>query len=148
MTHLILLLNDQMLIVLEYAQPAVQLAAEINSGSWLAPALLRLPRNPGQPLLRAVDKGGVVIARPLSALNGAADGLAASESLSLSPRQRQVLLCLAEGLTNKQIALRLKLHPRTIALHIAAIKARIGANTRAQSVGKAARLGLVPSDKP
>ena len=62
--------------------------------------------------------------------------------IQLSRRQHQVLQGLAEGLTTKQIALRLGLRPRTVAMHVASLKKRLGATTRAQSVGRAAALGL------
>jgi DNA-binding CsgD family transcriptional regulator len=64
-------------------------------------------------------------------------------ALALSPRQMQVLRGLAEGLTTKQIALRLGLSPRTVRFHAAALKERFGASTRAESVGRAATLGLL-----
>lgn len=62
---------------------------------------------------------------------------------TLSPRQRQVLDGLVEGLTTKQIALQLGLSPRTVRMHVKALKNRFGANTCAESVGKAASLGLL-----
>ena len=52
-------------------------------------------------------------------------------------------LLLAHGLSNKEIAVRLKLHPRTVALHIAALKEVFGASSRAQSVQKAVEMGLI-----
>ena len=61
----------------------------------------------------------------------------------LKPRQRQILLLLAHGLSNKEIAVRLKLHPRTVALHIAALKEVFGASSRAQSVQKTVEMGLI-----
>ena len=60
----------------------------------------------------------------------------------LRPRQRQVLLLLAHGLSNKEIAVQLNLHPRTVAMHIAALKALFGASSRAQSIHKAVELGF------
>ena len=40
------------------------------------------------------------------------------------------------------------LKPRTVKMHIAALKTRLGASTRAQSVGVAAKLGLLnPSEQ-
>ena len=47
--------------------------------------------------------------------------------LGLPIRQRQVLSLLAEGLTTKQVAARLGLHPRTVGLHIRRLKERFGA---------------------
>jgi DNA-binding NarL/FixJ family response regulator len=60
---------------------------------------------------------------------------------TLSPRQRQVLQHLSEGLTTKQIAHRLGVQPTTVSMHIRMLKQRLGAATRAEFVGKAAREG-------
>jgi LuxR family maltose regulon positive regulatory protein len=61
----------------------------------------------------------------------------------LKPRQRQNLLLLAPGLSNKEIAVPLKLHPRTVALHIAALNEFFGTQSRAQAVRKAVEMGLI-----
>jgi DNA-binding NarL/FixJ family response regulator len=61
----------------------------------------------------------------------------------LKPRQRQVLRLLAHGLSNKEIAARLRLHPRTVALHMAALKEFFGASSPAQSVKRAEEMGMV-----
>jgi DNA-binding NarL/FixJ family response regulator len=66
-----------------------------------------------------------------------------NKTRQLSPRQAQVLQGLFKGLTTKEIAFQLGLKPRTVKMHIAALKNRFGANTRAQSVGIAAKLGLL-----
>jgi DNA-binding CsgD family transcriptional regulator len=65
-----------------------------------------------------------------------------SPALELSLRQREVLQLLAEGLTTKEIAIKLGLHQRTIAVHIAELKERLGTQTRAQTVGRGAVMGL------
>lgn len=61
----------------------------------------------------------------------------------LSRRQLDVLLCLSEGMTGKQIALRLNIHTRSVSLHISALKRNLAANTAAECVQKAARLGIL-----
>jgi DNA-binding NarL/FixJ family response regulator len=61
----------------------------------------------------------------------------------LTPRERQVLALLAEGLVNKQIAARLRISEHTVKAHIAAIFAKLDAGTRAEAVVTAARLGLL-----
>ncbi len=49
----------------------------------------------------------------------------------LSAREVEVLRLLAEGLTNKQIAERLVLSPKTVSSHLASIFSKIGVTTRA-----------------
>jgi DNA-binding NarL/FixJ family response regulator len=62
---------------------------------------------------------------------------------SLTTRELQVLSCIAEGLTTRQIATRLGLSERTIESHIAKLYSKLGARTRVQAVVEASRLGLL-----
>lgn len=65
---------------------------------------------------------------------------------TLTPCQRQVLYLLAQGLTTRQIALRLKRHPRSITRLVGEIKRRLGAETRAHAIARAAAHGLLTMD--
>jgi DNA-binding CsgD family transcriptional regulator len=62
---------------------------------------------------------------------------------SLTPRERQVLGMVAEGLPNKIIAARLGISEHTVKTHLAALFAKLGVNTRAEAVARGARLGLL-----
>lgn len=64
-------------------------------------------------------------------------------SLSLSPREREVLRLLAEGLSSKEIADRLSLSVRTVENHRAHIVKRTGLRSIAQLTLHAVRLGLI-----
>ena len=55
-------------------------------------------------------------------------------ALQLTPREREVLGLLAEGLTQNEIADRLTISPRTVATHIDHILAKLGVRNRAQAV--------------
>jgi two-component system, NarL family, nitrate/nitrite response regulator NarL len=61
----------------------------------------------------------------------------------LTPRERQVLGLLSEGLSNRQIALRLGVAERTAKFHVNAILGKLGAESRTEAVVVAARLGLI-----
>jgi DNA-binding NarL/FixJ family response regulator len=61
----------------------------------------------------------------------------------LTPRETEVLSLLAEGLANKAIAARLGISEHTAKFHVNAILAKLGADSRAAAIVKAARLGLV-----
>lgn len=61
----------------------------------------------------------------------------------LTPRERQVLALLAEGLSTRQIANRLKLSARTVESHIGNIYQKLDVRTRVQALYRAAGLGLV-----
>jgi DNA-binding NarL/FixJ family response regulator len=61
----------------------------------------------------------------------------------LTPRERQVLDLLSEGLTIRQIASRLRISPRTVETHVAKLYRKLGVRTRVQAISRAATLGLV-----
>jgi DNA-binding NarL/FixJ family response regulator len=85
--------------------------------------------------LRAAEVGaGEVGAAP-------ADGAAALAPLT--PREREVLALLAQGLANKQVAARLGITEHTVKAHVAAIYAKRRAGNRAEAVVAAARRGLL-----
>jgi len=61
----------------------------------------------------------------------------------LTPRERDVLALLAEGLANKAIAARLGISEHTAKFHVNAILGKLGVDSRAEAIARAARLGLV-----
>ncbi len=61
----------------------------------------------------------------------------------LTPRELEVLSLLSEGLSNKAIAQRLGISEHTAKFHVNAILGKLGAESRAEAIVKAARLGLV-----
>ena len=50
----------------------------------------------------------------------------------LTPREREILALLAEGQSDGEIARRLFISPKTASVHVANIKAKLGATTRVQ----------------
>jgi DNA-binding NarL/FixJ family response regulator len=50
---------------------------------------------------------------------------------SLTPQQREIAMLAAEGLTNKQIAERLFLSPRTVGTHLYQVFPKLGITSRA-----------------
>jgi DNA-binding CsgD family transcriptional regulator len=58
-------------------------------------------------------------------------------------REREVLLLLAEGLTNPQIAERLFLSPKTVGIHVSRLLAKLDAHTRGEAVAVARRRGVI-----
>jgi len=51
----------------------------------------------------------------------------------LSPREREVLKCMAAGHSNKAIARRLNVAPGTIKIHVRRVFNKIGVNSRRQA---------------
>lgn len=72
----------------------------------------------------------------------------AVERFGLSPRENEVLLVLAQGRTNREIAERLFISERTVGVHVRKILAKLGVSGRVEAAGLAIRLGLVPADRP
>lgn len=63
-------------------------------------------------------------------------------AVQLTPREREVLTLVREGLANKQIARRLGISERTVKAHLTAAFARIGVSDRTQAALWAEREGL------
>jgi len=61
----------------------------------------------------------------------------------LTPRETEVLALLAEGLGNRAIGSRLGISEHTAKFHVNAILGKLDAQTRAEAVAVAARLGLL-----
>jgi DNA-binding NarL/FixJ family response regulator len=92
-------------------------------------------------------------ARPL---RGLADELARRARVSSEPprpreshrdeptrRELDVLTLLAEGLTNREIAARLFLSPRTVGIHVSRLHQKLDAHTRGEAVAVARRRGIL-----
>jgi DNA-binding NarL/FixJ family response regulator len=71
-----------------------------------------------------------------------APGAAADPFPELTPRERQVLELLAEGLTTTAIGARLSLAPKTVTNHTSAVFAKLHVQGRAEAVARARRAGL------
>jgi len=66
-----------------------------------------------------------------------------TEDYGLSPREKEVLEQMAEGLVTKQIATELDVSVHTVTNHIRSIYAKLHVNTNTGAVAKAIREGLV-----
>ncbi|WP_163994122.1 response regulator transcription factor [Pyxidicoccus caerfyrddinensis] len=97
--------------------------------------------------LLAVARGLTVFDPGLSEVRAAPRAATSATSTpgpdSLTPREREVLALLAEGLSNKAIADRLSISEHTAKFHVNAVLAKLGVQRRTEAVVRAARLGLV-----
>jgi DNA-binding CsgD family transcriptional regulator len=73
---------------------------------------------------------------------------AGEEVARLTPRQRDVAVCIAEGLSNEELANRLVITPGTVANHIEHILRRLGLRSRTQVAVWAVERGLYRSGQP
>jgi two-component system nitrate/nitrite response regulator NarL len=62
---------------------------------------------------------------------------------ALTPREREVLALLVEGMPNRAIGTRLGISEHTAKFHVTAICTKLGARNRSDAVGRALRSGLV-----
>jgi DNA-binding NarL/FixJ family response regulator len=73
-------------------------------------------------------------------------GRAATEEIQmLSPREREVMALLAEGLNGPQIAERLFISPATVRTHVENVMEKLEARTRVHAIAIALRQGLLES---
>ena len=76
-------------------------------------------------------------------MTGEEPGGAEDKEVRLSRRMREVLVLVAEGATDGEIALRLHLTRKTVAHYVEHSRRRLGAVSRAQAVALAIRHGLL-----
>jgi DNA-binding CsgD family transcriptional regulator/tetratricopeptide (TPR) repeat protein len=106
-----------------------------------------------ETLREAAGAAASLGARPLRAL---AEDLARRARVSPEPARRReadrdeptarefdVLTLLAEGLTNREIAARLFLSPKTVGIHVSHLLRKLDAHTRGEAVAAARRRGLL-----
>ena len=82
--------------------------------------------------IEAVLEGGSWFP-PMAAERSEADAELAAKLAQLTPQQFRVLLCLADGLLNKQIASALGLAENTVKVHVTAILKKLGCYSRTQA---------------
>jgi pimeloyl-ACP methyl ester carboxylesterase/DNA-binding CsgD family transcriptional regulator len=87
------------------------------------------------PVARALRSG---LPRP-----AAHPDVSEAPAVLLSPREREVLSLVAEGMTEREIATRLIVSTHTVHRHMANIRAKLGRSSGASAVAEATRLGLL-----
>ncbi len=113
-----------------------------------------LPRSAGRSdiaaAIEAAGRGLAVLPRRLVETWIAASSPDPGEPLQdnpdgapLTPRELEVLAAMADGASNKAIARRLGISFHTAKFHVAAILAKLDADSRTEAVARAAHLGLV-----
>ena len=121
----------------EEVAPVVVIAIEISD-----PALAdRLAS-----LLGAV--AGIRLARPgeaaaVALVSREAHAVLGPEDIELTPRERDVLLLMAEGASNKAIARRLGISVHTAKFHVGSLLDKLDATGRTDAVAHAARRGVI-----
>ena len=70
-------------------------------------------------------------------------GITTANAVELTPREREVLGLLAQGLPNKGIGAKLGISEHTVKFHVNSILGKLGAQSRTEAVAQATRMGLV-----
>lgn len=121
MTRVVYLPNPHTTTIFESAEADDDLAERLRSGEWALP----MPE-PDVGEIQVMQFGDTIL------VIGKTDQSAANRRLT--PRQAQVLDGIMQGLTIQQIALLLRISPRTASYHASQLKQRLGADTLAQAV--------------
>lgn len=101
----------------------------------------------GEALEEADDMGAAPLASALRNLarRGRLDlpGLRRGATTVLTDREEEVLLLVAQGLTNRQIGERLFISGKTVSVHVSNVLAKLGASGRTEAVSIAHHRGLI-----
>ena len=87
----------------------------------------------GMRIARGNEPADVAIVRPE----------APPSDLGLTPREKDVLMLLAEGASNKAIGRRLGISVHTVKFHVGSLLEKFDATGRTDAVAHAARLGVI-----
>lgn len=103
-----------------------------------------------QSLRRVADREMVLASPTPGSVAQIAEGIERRRDLDvrLTEREREVLRVAAEGLTAREIAVRLGVRERTITTHLARIYGKLGVGNRLAAIRMAARSGLVSVGSP
>jgi DNA-binding NarL/FixJ family response regulator len=67
-------------------------------------------------------------------------------SVELTPREREVLVCITQGRSNREIAEQLRIAEKTVRIHVSSVLDKMGARDRTQATIYALQRGLVHFD--
>jgi DNA-binding CsgD family transcriptional regulator len=121
------------------AAEAVVIGRRLGAG-WLVDEVTALAR-------RGRVRLGTLAAAPQDARAGAdaSDGPDPAAELGLTPRERDVLVLVAEGCTNREIGERLYMAEKTASVHVSRILAKLDVRSRTEAAAVAHRLGIQPA---
>ena len=129
------------------------LAGEAGARVLRAGARAALPRTAAPEEIRAAVRAAAAglaslpAALAMAVLDGkASDGMRApvdTQDPRLTPREREILTLLGEGLVNKEIGVWLGISEHTVKTHLAAIYEKLEASNRAEAVATGLRRGLI-----
>jgi DNA-binding CsgD family transcriptional regulator len=112
--------------------------------------LVRLPVGEKRLILSTIvvhgDNGPMILHPIRAASEQAASAPAGGADPTLTPRQREILLLLAQGVRARQIAARLMLSETTVRNHIQAILLALGVHSQLEAAARARTLALADDE--
>jgi len=126
-------------------EDAAQLHARLSAGSTFDVAGLASLQDISSGAA-AVPAAAAVVLTPRAWARTGAEGHP-SEAVALveqlTPREREVLMLAADGLSNREIAAELEISEHTVKFHLASVFGKLGASSRTEAVRRGLELGLV-----
>lgn len=134
------------LIVISGNASASEVAGALRRG---ARAFLpkTLPSEVLAAALRVVAAGGTYVPTEYAQVATGAVPSTAAAAAGLTPRESEVLACLAGGLSNKEIGRSLSLQEITVKLHVRNIFRKLGVRNRVEASNAALRMGIPPKQR-
>ncbi|WFU13934.1 LuxR C-terminal-related transcriptional regulator [Bradyrhizobium sp. CB3481] len=117
--------------------PVIVVAIEIEDAAVADRLASALGEAPGIRLAAPGEEAAVAL------VSRGPPNVAARTDVELTPRERDVLLMMAEGASNKTIARRLGISVHTAKFHVASLLDKLDATGRTDAVAHAARLGVI-----
>jgi DNA-binding CsgD family transcriptional regulator len=123
--------------VSEEGAPVIVVAIEIEDAAVADRLASLLGEAPGIRLAAPGEEATVAM------VSRGPPNVAAPADIELTPRERDVLLMMAEGASNKTIARRLGISVHTAKFHVGSLLDKLDATGRTDAVAHAARLGVI-----
>ena len=130
--------------------PEPEVPAYVLAAAWFTAARCHLALGERTDAFEAASRARALLERwpgfrrdDVDALLRRLERVATQDDSDLTAREREVAALVAEGLTNAAIAKRLYISPRTAAVHVSNILAKLGVSNRSELTAWAVRSGLV-----
>ncbi|MHC1562563.1 helix-turn-helix transcriptional regulator [Actinomycetospora sp. C-140] len=130
------------------AARALRAAAETAHAMGAGPFLAEIDALARRARLDVAHAGDAVVTtadRPAAAADAGAATRRAPELAALTSREHEVLAVLADGLSNREIAHRLYISERTVAVHVSRVLAKTGTRSRTQAAALLQRVRARPT---
>jgi LuxR family maltose regulon positive regulatory protein len=119
------------------------LASATNARSANIPFASESERAYGELIARRSDPTLVLFKHAFAGAKPAGGPVPQPPGSQLTKREGEILELMAQGLTNKEIAQRFVVSPRTVETHVERVLSKLGVGTRTRAVAIALRMGLV-----